>query len=90
MTDDDYRDQPHAGEDPAAAFERLRGEVSLLRSAIEGLTAARESIDIPDSEPTLARTEQVLTDGRRCIWRHSTGTWRRCGRWRSWERTCTP
>ncbi|QOT74665.1 hypothetical protein H5V43_23385 (plasmid) [Sphingobium fuliginis] len=60
MTDDnDYRDEPQ--DDPAAAFERLRGEVSLLRSAIEGLTAARESIDIPDYEPTLARTEKVLT-----------------------------
>ncbi|ARR57892.1 hypothetical protein HY78_30865 (plasmid) [Rhizorhabdus wittichii DC-6] len=57
--DEDYRDQPQ--DDPAAAFERLRGEVSLLRSAIEGLTAARESIDIPDYEPTLARTEKVLT-----------------------------
>ncbi len=33
----------------------------MLRSAIEGLTAARESIDIPDYEPTLARTEKVLT-----------------------------
>lgn len=60
MTDDnDYRDEPQ--DDPAAAFERLRGEVSLLRSAIEGLTAVRESIDIPDYEPTLARTEKVLT-----------------------------
>jgi LPXTG-motif cell wall-anchored protein len=58
--DDDYRDE-HQGDDPAAAFERLRGEVSLLRSAIEGLTAARETIDIPDYEPTLARTEKVLT-----------------------------
>ena len=60
MDEDDYRDEPHAGDDPAAAFERLRGEVSLLRSAIEGLTAARESIDIPDYEPTLARTEKIL------------------------------
>lgn len=61
MDEDDYRDEPHAGDDPTAAFDRLRGEVSLLRSAIEGLTAARESIDIPDYEPTLARTEKVLT-----------------------------
>lgn len=62
MDDEDYQ-EPHAdaSDDPAAAFERLRGEVSLLRSAIEGLTAARESIDIPDYEPTLARTEKVLT-----------------------------
>lgn len=60
MDEDDYRDKPHASDDPAAAFDRLRGEVSLLRSAIEGLTAARESIDIPDYEPTLERTEKIL------------------------------
>ena len=47
MDEDEYR-EPHAGDDPVAAFERLRGEVSLLRHAVEGLTAARESIDIPD------------------------------------------
>src|SRR3546814_13684328 len=58
MDVDDYRDE--TSDDPARAFERLRGEVSLLRSAIEGLTAARESINIPDYEPTLARPEQVL------------------------------
>ena len=60
MNKDDFRDEPGAGDDPAAAFDRLRGEVSLLRSAIEGLTAARESIDIPDYEPTLERTEKIL------------------------------
>lgn len=60
MDDDEYR-EPHAGDDPIAAFDRLRGEVSLLRVAIEGLTAARESIEIPDYEPTLARTERILT-----------------------------
>lgn len=59
MDEDEYRGESR--DDPAAAFERLRGEVSLLRSAIEGLTAARESIEIPDYEPTLARTERVLT-----------------------------
>ena len=59
MDDDDYS-EPHAGDDPTAAFERLRGEVSLLRHAVEGLTAARENIDIPDYEPTLERTEKVL------------------------------
>ncbi|MCI1757512.1 MAG: DUF6118 family protein [Sphingobium sp.] len=47
-------------DDPALAFERLRGEVSLLRHAVEALTTARESIDIPDYEPTLERTEKVL------------------------------
>lgn len=60
MDEDDYRDQGQGGDDPAAAFERLRGEVSLLRSAIEGLTAARENIDIPDYKPTLERTEKIL------------------------------
>ena len=47
-------------DDPALAFERLRGEVSLLRHAVEALTTARESIDIPDYEPTLERTEKIL------------------------------
>src|SRR3546814_16484197 len=58
MDVDDYRDE--TSDDPARAFERLRGEVSLLRSALEGLTPARESSDIPDYEPTLARPEKVL------------------------------
>lgn len=60
MDEDEYREDQPIGDDPAAAFEQLRGEVSLLRSAIEGLTAARESIDIPDYEPTLERTEKIL------------------------------
>ena len=60
MDEDEYRGKVQASDDPAAAFERLRGEVALLRSAIEGLTAARESIDIPDYEPTLERTEKIL------------------------------
>lgn len=48
-------------EDGAArAFVQLGREVSLLRAAVEGLTAARESIEIPDYEPTLARTEKTL------------------------------
>jgi hypothetical protein len=34
--------------------------VALLRRAVEGLTAARETIDIPDYEPTLARTADLL------------------------------
>ncbi len=55
---DQYRDVEQ--DDPVAAFEQLRGEVALLRRAVEGLTAAREAIDIPDYEPTLARTEKVL------------------------------
>lgn len=60
MDEDDYRGDRPIDDDPALAFEQLRGEVSLLRAAIEGLTAARESIDIPDYEPTLERTEKVL------------------------------
>lgn len=56
MMDEDSQER----DDPALAFERLRGEVSLLRHAVEALTTARESIDIPDYEPTLERTEKVL------------------------------
>lgn len=48
-------------EDGAArAFAQLGREVALLRAAVEGLAAARESIDIPDYEPTLERTEKIL------------------------------
>lgn len=47
-------------DDPALAFERLRGEVSLLRHAVEALTTSRASIEIPDYQPTLERTEKVL------------------------------
>lgn len=58
---DDGHDK--TGEDGAArAFTDLTREVSLLRAAIGGLTAAREAIDIPDYEPTLARTEKILAE----------------------------
>lgn len=56
--DDQYREVEQ--DDPVEAFERLRGEVALLRRAVEGMTTARDSIDIPDYEPTLARTEKIL------------------------------
>ena len=46
-------------DDPARAFEKLRGEVSLLRLAVEGLTAARENIEIPDYQPTLTKTQEI-------------------------------
>jgi len=59
MDDRDHHDS-QAGDDPAAAFDRLRGEVALLRSAVQELTIARESLDIPDYQPTLARTEKIL------------------------------
>lgn len=64
MGEDDGFDD---ADDPALAFARVEdrlasvhGEVALLRAAIEGLTAARENIEIPDYEPTLGRTEKVL------------------------------
>ncbi len=43
---------PIADDDPAKAFADLRGEVSLLRRAVEGLTAERQNA--PDYTPTLA------------------------------------
>jgi hypothetical protein len=43
---------PIAHDDPGRAFADLRGEVSLLRRAVEGLTAERQSS--PDYTPTLA------------------------------------
>src|SRR3546814_12082283 len=49
-------------DDPAQAFAELRSEVSLLRRAIEGLTAERQNA--PDYAPTL----KVLA-GRRTAWR---------------------
>jgi hypothetical protein len=57
------RDRAHdGGNDQAAlAFVQLGREVSLLRAAIKGLLAAQESADTPNYEPTLARTEKVLS-----------------------------
>lgn len=46
-------------EDIAAAFEGLRREVSLTRSAVEGLTAARERV--PDYSVTLGKITETLT-----------------------------
>ncbi|MGY2737210.1 DUF6118 family protein [Sphingomonas sp. UYP23] len=57
---DDDREYDGGDDQAALAFVQLGREVSLLRAAIEGLTAARESADTPDYEPTLARTEKVL------------------------------
>lgn len=58
---------PSAPGDPAAAFDALRGEVSLLRRALEGLTAERQVV--PDYTPTLtgqarrlSRVEELLGD----------------------------
>jgi type VI protein secretion system component VasF len=44
--------------DPARAFEELRGEVSLLRRAVQGLTAERENA--PDYLPTLQQLAERL------------------------------
>jgi hypothetical protein len=44
--------------DAADAFERVRSELSLLHSAIEGLTAAREKT--PDYSATLGNMAQAL------------------------------
>jgi hypothetical protein len=44
--------------DPARAFEDLRGEVSLLRRAVQGLTAERQNA--PDYLPTLQQTAERL------------------------------
>src|SRR3546814_18693365 len=60
MDEDNYRNNGRAGDDPQAAFEQLRGEVALVRLAVEGLARARESIEIPDYQPTLANTEKRL------------------------------
>src|SRR3546814_12776578 len=55
-----YRKNGRAGDDPQAAFEQVRGEVALGRLEVEGLARARESIEIPDYQPTLANTEKIL------------------------------
>src|SRR3546814_6047769 len=46
-------------DDPAQAFAELRSEVSLLRRAIEGLTAERQNA--PDYAPTLKVLSGRLT-----------------------------
>jgi hypothetical protein len=56
MTDDLTNIEPI--DDTSQAFEALRGEVSLARRAVEGLTAARERI--PDYSVTLGEIIQVL------------------------------
>src|SRR3546814_17188904 len=62
MDEDNYRNNGRAGDDPPAAFEQLRGEVALVRLAVEGLARARESIEIPDYQPPLANTEKLLLE----------------------------
>lgn len=50
--------EPAPIDDITQAFEALRGEVSLTRRAVEGLTAARERI--PDYSVTLREMAEVL------------------------------
>ena len=52
--------QPDPTDDPATAFAALRGEVSLLRRAVEGLTAERQ--DAPDYTATLDATANRLAE----------------------------
>ena len=54
MTDED--DQ--GGTDAAEAFEAMRGELALLRRAVEGLAAERGGQDIPDYSETLGRMQK--------------------------------
>ena len=54
MADDD--DQ--GGVDAAEAFEAMRGELALLRRAVEGLAAERGGHDMPDYTETLGRMQQ--------------------------------
>lgn len=54
MADDD--DQ--GGADAAEAFEAMRGELALLRRAVEGLAAERGAIDVPDYTETLGRMQK--------------------------------
>ncbi len=51
-------EEPAPEIDAADAFERVRSELSLLHSAIEGLTAAREKT--PDYSATLGNMAQTL------------------------------
>lgn len=51
-------EEPTTEVSAAEAFERVRSELSLLRSAIEGLTAARERT--PDYTTTLGRMAEDL------------------------------
>jgi hypothetical protein len=46
------------GADAAEAFEAMRGELALLRRAVEGLAAERGAIDVPDYSETLGALQQ--------------------------------
>ncbi len=57
MTDNLPESAP--ADDITEVFEALRGEVSLTRRAVEGLTAARERV--PDYSATLGKMAEALT-----------------------------
>ena len=57
---DPTTNSPIVRNDPASAFADLRGEVSLLRRAVEGLTAERQNA--PDYTPTLTGLSRRLAD----------------------------
>ena len=46
------------GADAAEAFEAMRGELALLRRAVEGLAAERGAIDVPDYTETLGELQR--------------------------------
>lgn len=54
MADEDDQDEAGAAE----AFEAMRGELALLRRAVEGLAAERGGQDMPDYTETLGRMQQ--------------------------------
>ena len=52
----------------AQAFEALRGEVSLLRRAMEGLAAEHRSLEIPDYSESIARIASMVSSiGKRLV-----------------------
>jgi hypothetical protein len=56
----DIPSQSAIADDPTQAFEGLRQEISLLHTAIQGLTAAREKM--PDYNPTLGAIGKQLAN----------------------------
>jgi len=57
---EDAAEQRHGAADPAQAFEDLRGEVSVLRRAVEALPGAWEENQPPDYSPDLGRIAKEL------------------------------
>jgi hypothetical protein len=55
------------GADAAEAFEAMRGELALLRRAVEGLAAERGGQDVPDYTETLGRIQQGVNATADCI-----------------------